>query len=226
MRTSPVDLEMITPDDDKSETNKRQANKHIFGWRRRLCHVVHHHLFDSIVSQIHHLNDETIILLSSWNNPIQKRVHKFSHEERISLAENRHDSVLIKDAILFNRNGDDMVKRMNWEEAINAWKKSLDDYRSTTDPKYHRMTARLLNKIGIAHYIKDELYYAYESFQQALNIQETALDPGDEEIAITLKNIWILRIRMKQEAEKSYTRELLQLHIMNNLLVKLLMECE
>ena len=127
------------------------------------------------------------------------------------------------DATMYSRSGDEFVKRMNWEEAKRAWQRALDDCRSTTNLN-SRMEARLLNKIGIAYYIQDELYNSYECFEEALRIQETAMDPGDEEMAVTLKNVWIVRVRMRQEVEGSLTRELLMLHIMNNLLVKLLMD--
>ena len=122
-------------------------------------------------------------------------------------------------ADVYSRFGDDLARRMSWDDAIDAWKRSLE--LNGIDSNNHRQEARILNKIEIAYYIKDDLYLSYESFEKALQIQEASLDPCDEDISVTLKNIWIVRVRMKEKMGDLISRGLLMLHVMNSVLVKL-----
>jgi len=125
----------------------------------------------------------------------------------------------VTQADVYSRFGDDLARRMSWDDAIDAWKRSLE--LNGIDSNNHRQEARILNKIEIAYYIKDDLYLSYESFEKALQIQEASLDPCDEDISVTLKNIWIVRVRMKEKMGDLISRGLLMLHVMNSVLVKL-----
>lgn len=223
MRTTlPVDLEMLSYDEEKSQistatsittdsdesntTNRLKTgptyNNNIFS------NAVHHLIFDSLKNGIRHLSDNLKGSLLRISNKSEQP--------------NSDGEALIDSQI-----GDDMAKKMNWSEALRAWKKSLGVFQQSVNAADRRMAAILLNKIGIAYYIQDSLYFSHESFQQALTIQEAnLLDPGHEEITLTLKNIWIVRVRMMEKTHHSLVRELLMLHMMNNLCVRLLMRTE
>lgn len=213
-----LDLLMLSNDEEKSYLSTATAatvnsgedgdiisiSKRKTSWTKKISNAIHHNLLDSFKQRFHQFNEN-----------IRGNFH---FGEKKNQCENS-----VKEAMDCNQVGDDMAKRMNWQEAMRAWKRSLEVLGQSTAATDHRMTAMLLNKIGIAYYVQDALYFSHESFQKALKIQEAALlDPGDKDITLTLKNIWIVRVRMMEKTQNSLVRELLMMHVMNNLYVKLL----
>lgn len=197
MRTIlPIDLEMLSYDEEKSQISTATSittdsdessdmrNRLKTGWTNNnniFSNAIHHLIFDSLKKGICHLNDNVKGSLLRISNKSEQP--------------NSDGEALIDGQI-----GDDMAKKMNWSEALRAWKKSLGVFQQSVNAADRRMAAILLNKIGIAYYIQDSLYFSHESFQQALSIQEAnLLDPGHEEISLTLKNIWIVRVRMMEK---------------------------
>lgn len=157
----------------------------------------------------------------------KQRIHQFNENIRENIfGEKRNQrDVSLMEAMDYNQVGDEMARRMNWQEALCAWKKSLDNLEQSMTATDHRMSAMLLNKIGIAYYVQDSLYFSHECFQKALKIQEAAfVEPGDKDITLTLKNIWIVRVRMMEKTHNSIVREVLMMHVMNSLYAKLLVK--
>lgn len=180
--------------------------------------VIQYDFVESMAWHAHQLKNEAICIGSQWSSLSPLRVLG-SDGQPSGFTESSGESNMSEGRI-YCRAGDNFAVRMKWDEAICAWVKSLDCYRPVKD-KHCRLVATLHTKIGIAYYIKDEIYMAYESLQLALNIQEAALDPGDEDISLTVKNLWIIRVRMKENMENPLTKDLLLLHVMNSLLFKL-----
>mmetsp|Transcript_13773 Transcript_13773/g.19736 ORF Transcript_13773/g.19736 Transcript_13773/m.19736 type:complete len:226 (+) Transcript_13773:199-876(+) len=211
-----------TSNNENQESSSKPRWKHIFSASLEYVSL-QYDLMDSITWKIHNLKEEAIAVASLWtNNSLIQRTHNKSpsHVGRgIDDVSKGQKEYPVTQAEAHSRFGDDLARRMSWDDAIDAWKRSLELNRKDTNN--HRQEATILNKIGIAYYIKDDLYLSYESFEKALQIQEASLDPGDEDISVTLKNIWIVRVRMKEKMGDSITRELLMLHVMNSLLVKL-----
>jgi tetratricopeptide (TPR) repeat protein len=85
------------------------------------------------------------------------------------------------------------AKQDDWREALLAWKKALRIFKSTVGQD-HPLVANTLNKIGIAYHQLHEPFYAYDSFEKALEIQESVLPPGDAQIRITLENIQFMLV--------------------------------
>jgi tetratricopeptide (TPR) repeat protein len=177
-----------------------------------------HEFVESMACHAHQLKNEAIFLGSLWNGLSPLRAT--GSNGQLSVFQESSGESNISEGSICCRAGDNFALRMKWDEAICAWEKSLGCYEPVKD-KHCRLLAAIFSKIGIAYYIKDDIYMAYESFQKALNIQETSLDPGDEDISVTVKNLWIIRVRMKESMEKPLSKDLLLLHVMNSLLFKL-----
>jgi tetratricopeptide (TPR) repeat protein len=177
-----------------------------------------HEFVESMAWHAHQLKNEAIFIGSFWNGLSPLRVTDSNGQPSVFNESSGESNT--SEGSIYCRAGDNFAVRMKWDEAICAWEKSLDYYEPVID-KHSRLVATIVTKIGIAYYIKDDIYMAYESFQKALNIQETSLDPGDEDISVTVKNLWIIRVRMKEGIENPLSKDLLLLHVMNSLLFKL-----
>lgn len=175
---------------------------------------------ESMAWHAHQLKNEAFFYGEWWSGltPLVASGSNVHPENSLELCGEK----LSSEGFIFSRSGDNFAVRMKWDDAICAWEKSLDCFQPVKEGNFSRLVATIFTKIGIAYYIKDDIYMAYESFQQALNIQEASLDPGDEDISITVKNLWIVRVRMKDSTENLLSRDLLLLHMMNSLLLKLL----
>jgi hypothetical protein len=184
------------------------------------------------ISEVRHIRSRWIkkksyVVQNGTVDSFKQRIHQLSETIRGTIfGEKRSQSdVRLMEAMEYNQVGDEMAKRMNWQEAMGAWKKSLNSLEQSMTATDHRMSAMLLNKIGIVHYVQDSLYFSHECFQKALKIQEAAfLEPGDKDITLTLKNIWIVRVRMMEKTHNSIVREVLMMHVMNSLYAKLLVK--
>jgi tetratricopeptide (TPR) repeat protein len=92
------------------------------------------------------------------------------------------------------------AKQDDWREALLAWKKALRIFKSTLGQD-HPLVANTLSKIGIAYHHLNEPFYAYDSFEKALEIQESVLPPGDAEIKITQENIRFVLVESRENTE-------------------------
>jgi len=91
------------------------------------------------------------------------------------------------------------AKKGEWREALLAWKRALRIYKACLGEE-HPKVATVLNKIGVAYYCIGEPFYAYDSFDKALEIQEKVLLPGDKQICVTLQNISLVHSEVLRES--------------------------
>mmetsp|Transcript_11617 Transcript_11617/g.16706 ORF Transcript_11617/g.16706 Transcript_11617/m.16706 type:complete len:142 (+) Transcript_11617:79-504(+) len=90
----------------------------------------------------------------------------------------------------------------HWEDALSLYKFSLEEFVALLGPRHH-VIARTLNKIGIAYFALGPQYDydAFSAFEEALSIQQDLLSPGDKDTANTLRNIWLMLRRKREEME-------------------------
>jgi hypothetical protein len=208
---------MLQHDDETSKAANRSTKSIL---TNIVSAALQYDFMESMAWHAHHLKDEVMLIGSLWISPSLHHQSFTDSTGQLNISEDLCQSPTTE-SILYCQAGDNFAARMKWDEAICAWEKSLNYYQPVKEENC-RLVATLFTKIGIAYYIKDDIYMAYESFQQALNIQEASLDPGDEDISVTVKNLWIVRVRMKEVSmENPLSRELLMLHVMNSLLFKL-----
>lgn len=100
------------------------------------------------------------------------------------------------------RRANQEAEQHHWEEALPLYQFALEVFQEMFGPS-HYVVARTLNKIGITYFTLGSQYDydALSAFEQALSIQQKTLSPGNKDIANTLRNIWIMLHKKREEME-------------------------
>jgi len=126
-----------------------------------------------------------------------------------SIVTKAHTSLVTKESfsdadvgVSIYKTGNERASIGDWHEALMAWQNALSIFKDSLGDK-HVYVARTLNKIGVAYYMLDEPYYAYEALERALALQQEILSPGDEMITRTLRNMNALLSEAREDTEST-----------------------